>query len=164
MGIAALRSACVVVAVALVAAAFAVALAALPIPAAGGTCGPGTGSESALSAFFNPKSIGAGREPSASSGGQPQWRAFVSDCQSATDRRMVVSGSVLVGAILVGLGLPWMLGRVAEEQAAESAATDTPDNAATPPLPPPGWYPDPANPTTMRWWDGSAWALSHHAV
>src|SRR5271170_6249192 len=119
MGIAALRSACVVVAVALVAAAFAVALASLPIPAVGGTCGPGTGSESALSAFFNPKSIGAGREPSAASGDRPQWRAFVSECQSATDRRMVVSGSVLVGAILVGLGLPWVLGRVTKEQAAE---------------------------------------------
>jgi len=164
MGIAALRSACVVVAVALVAAAFAVALASLPIPATGGTCGPGTGSESALSAFFNPKSIGAGREPSVASGDRPGWQAFVSDCQSATDIRMVVSASVLVGAILVGLGLPWVLGRVTKEQLAELAAERSPDDIATPPLPPPGWYPDPANPSAMRWWDGSAWALSHNPV
>jgi Protein of unknown function (DUF2510) len=164
MGIAALRSACVVVAVALVAAAFAVALHSLPIPAVGGTCGPGKGSESALSAFFDPKSIGAGQEPSASSGGRPAWRAFVSDCQSATDRRMVVSGSVLVGAILVGIGLPWVLGRVTKEQMTALAAQHSPDDPAAPPLPPAGWYPDPANPSALRWWDGSAWALSHNAL
>jgi len=25
-------------------------------------------------------------------------------------------------------------------------------------LPPPGWYRDPANPATFRWWDGIRWA------
>ena len=46
-------------------AAFAVAglFAALPAPAVGGTCGPGKSSESAIVAFFDPVSIGAGAEP-----------------------------------------------------------------------------------------------------
>lgn len=27
---------------------------------------------------------------------------------------------------------------------------------------PAGWYPDPANPASLRWWDGSQWT-DHHA-
>ena len=27
-----------------------------------------------------------------------------------------------------------------------------------PPLPPPGWYPDSADASKIRWWDGSQWA------
>jgi hypothetical protein len=26
------------------------------------------------------------------------------------------------------------------------------------PTPPPGWYPDPSDPATRRWWDGRAWS------
>lgn len=26
-----------------------------------------------------------------------------------------------------------------------------------PDTPPPAWYPDPANPDQLRWWDGNAW-------
>ena len=39
-------------------------LTALPAPAIGGTCGPSTGSETALEALAEPGSIGAGPEPS----------------------------------------------------------------------------------------------------
>ncbi|WP_331758702.1 DUF4236 domain-containing protein (plasmid) [Nocardia sp. NBC_01377] len=28
---------------------------------------------------------------------------------------------------------------------------------ATPPAAPPGWYPDPTVPSTLRWWDGTSW-------
>jgi hypothetical protein len=24
-------------------------------------------------------------------------------------------------------------------------------------LPPPGWHPDPSDPTRLRWWDGTRW-------
>jgi hypothetical protein len=27
-------------------------------------------------------------------------------------------------------------------------------------LPPPGWYPDPIDPSKQRWWNGSSWASS----
>ncbi len=32
--------------------------------------------------------------------------------------------------------------------------------AAPPPLPPAGWYPDPAAPDTTRYWDGEGWAAA----
>src|SRR5579872_6330882 len=63
----------------------------LPKPAAGGTCGPGRGSETAIEAFFNPVSIGAGPRPS-SKLPWPQrpiavyeWQAFVGQCQASTN-------------------------------------------------------------------------------
>jgi len=30
---------------------------------------------------------------------------------------------------------------------------------STPPLPAAGWYPNPENPSEMRWWDGAAWSV-----
>jgi hypothetical protein len=38
------------------------------------------------------------------------------------------------------------------------------DNASPPRLIPPGWYPDPANPTGKRWWDGRAWTADVQAA
>ncbi len=129
------------------AAAVTVALSALPVPAAGGTCGPSTSSESALAAFVNPASIGAGPEPSAASGGRSQWVAFVQECQSSTDTRMAQAGTTFVAGLVLGLGLPWMARR--------RQVTAAPDDA--PGGPPPGWYPDPAGQAAARWWDGRAW-------
>jgi hypothetical protein len=88
--------------------AFAVAgmIAPLPTPAAGGTCGPGTSSESPIVALFDPASIGAGAEPPATqSVARQQWKAFVDQCQTATDNRMVAAGvivSVSLGLALIG--------------------------------------------------------------
>lgn len=31
-------------------------------------------------------------------------------------------------------------------------------------LPPPGWYPDPMIPSTLRYWDGTAWTPHQHAT
>jgi hypothetical protein len=115
----------------------------------GGTCGPSTASESAAEAFFNPASIGAGPEPTERSGGRPQWKSFVDSCQSPTDTRMAVAGGVIVAALLVGLGLPLVVRRYSGEDASSSAALAL--------GPPPGWYPDPTDPTKIRWWDGAAW-------
>lgn len=146
----AVRVICRVMAVVFLGAAATVSLVSLPAPSVGGTCGPGTSSESAIVAFFNPGSIGAGPEPSVSSGELPQWKAFVSACQSATDVRMSVAGALLVGALLVGLGLPWALRRFAMD--------GHPDQRG---LPPPGWYPDPTDLNVARWWDGRAWGPAH---
>jgi hypothetical protein len=144
----AVRILSVVLAVVFLATAAAVTLLPLPAPAGGGTCGPGRSSESALAAFFDPVSIGAGPEPPASSGTRSQWEDFVSSCQSSTDTRMAVAGGVLAVALLTGLGLPPVMRRLL-------------DGSAPPDWPlPPGWYPDPAHPHGPRWWDGSQWGVS----
>jgi hypothetical protein len=78
-------------------------LTALPLPAAGGTCGPGRGSESAIGAFFDPGSIGAGREPAGNTVAHLQWYAFVGQCQAATNSRMLIGLAVLVLALLLGV-------------------------------------------------------------
>ena len=82
-------------------------LAALPAPAAGGTCGPGAGSESAIAAFLNPGSIGAGAEPSTVNvAAHAQWLAFVGECQAATSSRVLGAFAILVlsvGVVIAGL-------------------------------------------------------------
>jgi hypothetical protein len=82
-------------------------VAALPSPAAGGTCGPGHGSEGALFAFFDPVSIGAGAQPPATTAtAHMQWLAFVGECQSAADAR-VLSGlfALVLGLAALAAGL-----------------------------------------------------------
>ncbi|HEX3980517.1 MAG TPA: hypothetical protein VHW93_04805, partial [Acidimicrobiales bacterium] len=92
-------------------AAFAVtgALAALPVPAVGGTCGPGRGSEAAIEAILHPASIGAGPEPAAADGTARQsWLAFVDECQSAANHRgviVLVIGVVAIGLVAAGIVL-----------------------------------------------------------
>jgi hypothetical protein len=92
------------IAIGLFGTAFAVAglLAALPLPAAGGTCGPGQGSEAAVLAMVNPHSIGAGAEPPATDrAARVQWSAFVHDCQAAADHRAYVVLPILVASLVV---------------------------------------------------------------
>jgi hypothetical protein len=85
-----------------VAAAITAVFTALPAPAAGGTCGPGRSSEPALFAFFNPGSIGAGPQPAVTNtAAHSQWLAFIGECQSATDARILSGLFVLVIALLV---------------------------------------------------------------
>lgn len=38
----------------------------------------------------------------------------------------------------------------------------TPTVPATPDPPPAGWYPDPDNPTCLRWWNGQTWTNQQH--
>ena len=93
-------------------AAFAVSgiLVPLPAPAAGGTCGPGAASESALSALTDPSSIGAGPEPSAANtAAHAQWSAFVDQCQSAADQRGFATAAILALSVAVGIGVPLLL-------------------------------------------------------
>jgi hypothetical protein len=118
----------------------------LATPAAGGTCGPGTSAESAIAAFFDPASIGAGSEPSASNQEEHyQWLAFVSECQSATNSQMLIAIALVALAILLGLTAIFF-GRLEH--------TSAPDRRAHLG---PGWYADPKNPGGWRWWDGSRW-------
>jgi len=77
-------------------------LTALPAPAIGGTCGPSTGSETALEALAEPGSIGAGPEPPVSNAtAHHQWQTFVQQCQSLADRRGLASLAVLVLSVAV---------------------------------------------------------------
>ena len=86
-------------------------LTALPAPAIGGTCGPSTGSETALEALAKPSSIGAGPEPATSNTtGHHQWETFVQQCQTLADRRGLASLAVLVVSLAVAvIGLIWVL-------------------------------------------------------
>ena len=79
----------------------------LPLPHAGGTCGPSTGSETAIEALVEPGSIGAGSEPSTSNtAGRANWLEFVHDCQSATDERAFIAIPTLIVSIgIATLGL-----------------------------------------------------------
>jgi hypothetical protein len=117
--------------------AFAIAglLVALPKPAVGGTCGPGSSSESAIVAFFDPGSIGAGAEPAATSAtNRADWMAFVGECQASADSRVLGTFAILVVAIgIASIGIALALD-----------ASRKP-NAVAPPTPePPPWGPPPA--------------------
>jgi len=130
----------------------------LPAPGAGGTCGPGKGSESAIAAFFNPGSIGAGAEPASPAAAILQWMAFVGQCQASTDARMLQALGILVLALILGVvGLVmWRAGR----RTTARAAAFGPDGAPTA-----GWYPDPAPAATgTRWWDGQHWGPARPAT
>jgi len=88
-------------------------LTALPPPAVGGTCGPSTGSETALQALAQPGSIGAGPEPPTSNiTAHRQWETFIDQCQTMATRRGLASMAVAVISIVVaGVGLVWVLKR-----------------------------------------------------
>jgi len=53
----------------------------------------------------------------------------------------------LTGALFVGLVIPLSLRRSPKKKGHQEKQG----------LPSPGWYPDPANPVGVRWWDGSSW-------
>jgi hypothetical protein len=73
----------------------------LPAPAAGGTCGPGKASEAPIIAVVDPGSIGAGQEPAATNASSHnQWLAFVGECQSAADGRLLAA----IGIIVLSVG------------------------------------------------------------
>jgi hypothetical protein len=92
-------------------AAFAItgALVALPKPGAGGTCGPGSSSESSIVAFFDPGSIGAGPEPATTDAtDRAKWMAFVGECQASADGRILTTFAVLVLSVTVAVaGTAW---------------------------------------------------------
>jgi hypothetical protein len=77
----------------------------LPLPAAGGTCGPSKYSETAIEALVNPGSIGAGAEPATNdTAARANWLEFVHDCQSATDQRAFLAIPTLIVSIGVTAG------------------------------------------------------------
>ena len=139
------RVICVVAGLFMVVVTATVALSSLPLPAAGGTCGPGTSSESAMAAFFDPVSIGAGTRPGPGTPAAAQWTTFVHECQTATDNRMIVVAVELAVALLILGGAPWLLRRTANVAPSDAG------------LPPAGWYPDPGDRARALWWDGAAW-------
>jgi len=91
------------------------ALVALPSPQVGGTCGPGSSSESSIVAFFDPGSIGAHAEPSSSHAtDRAEWMAFVGECQASADGRILAAFAILILSLAVasvGLAWAWRAGR-----------------------------------------------------
>jgi hypothetical protein len=76
----------------------------LPRPAVGGSCGPGTTSESSIVALFDPGSIGAGQEPPAArTADRAQWMAFVGECQASADSRVLATFVILLASVAAAL-------------------------------------------------------------
>jgi hypothetical protein len=120
----------------------------LPLPKAGGTCGPGLGSEAAVEALVNPGSIGAGAEPPASrAAARTQWKQFVDDCQTATNHRVLITVPVLVVSVVLGvIGLVALWRRFEKPDRPASPPVDRwPLTYDTAPAPPPyaSSYPGP---------------------
>jgi hypothetical protein len=87
-------------------------LVALPRPAAGGTCGPGQGSEAAVVALLDPITIGAGPEPAATDAtGRTQWSAFIHECQTAADDRVLAALPILIVSAGVAIFGPLVVRR-----------------------------------------------------
>ena len=116
-----LRLATLVLAALAVAGAVVVVVWPLPKPAAGGTCGPGSGSEPAIVAFFDPASIGAGPQPTSSAVEAYQWQAFVGECQSSANGRMVEGLALLLVGGFFGLVLHPLVRRAWHEPAPAGA-------------------------------------------
>ncbi|HWD52079.1 MAG TPA: hypothetical protein VG412_06745 [Acidimicrobiales bacterium] len=124
----------------------------LPAPAAGGTCGPGQGSEAAIVALFDPITIGAGPEPPAANpAGRAQWTAFVDECQTAADDRAWTAFPVLV----VSSGIA-ILGFLAFRRRSRGRIDSTP-HAPAGGWPPPPWSSPWAGPSPSVDWDPSLW-------
>jgi hypothetical protein len=76
----------------------------LPRPAVGGSCGPGTSSESSIVALFDPVTIGAGQEPPASrTADRAEWMAFVGECQASADSRVLVTFVILMASVVAAV-------------------------------------------------------------
>lgn len=118
--------------------AFAIAglLVGLPRPAVGGTCGPSTSSESAIVAFFDPVSIGAGAEPAATKAtDRADWLAFVGECQATADGRVLGTFALLILSIGVAtVGIALALGGTRKASGAD------PQPPPSPPQPDPTAY------------------------
>jgi hypothetical protein len=93
-------------------------LIALPKPAVGGTCGPGTASEAPIVAALDPVSIGAGKEPPASdTKNYYNWWAFVGECQASADGTVLAALAILVvSAGIAFLGPRFVLRRSARRR------------------------------------------------
>ncbi len=114
-------------------------LVALPAPAAGGTCGPSTASESAMAALTNPSSIGAGPEPSASNtAAHAQWQEFVNECQSSADQRALATGAILVLSVAVAVVGPLL---VLRRKRSAGSGSDGSGSHGVPGAPIAGWGP-----------------------
>jgi hypothetical protein len=102
----------------------------LPKPAVGVSCGPGTSSEPAIVALFDPGSIGAGTEPPATNAaGRADWLAFVGECQASADGRVLANFLILTlsaGVALAGTALVLKARRTAIPPASSAAGAGSP--------------------------------------
>jgi hypothetical protein len=105
----------------------------LPKPSVGVSCGPGSSSEPAIVALFDPGSIGAGPEPPVTNtADRANWLAFVGQCQASADGRVLANFLILT--ISLGVALAGTALVLKARQAPESVAPTAPV-AGSPPYP-----------------------------
>lgn len=69
-------------------------------------------------------------------------------------------GGVIVGIAMLAGGLVVLLVRPRRERRAGAPVAPVVQVAAPAAVAPPGWYPDPADPTRRRYWNGTDWSTS----
>jgi hypothetical protein len=105
----------------------------LPPPAIGGACGPGNSAEPAVAAFFDPITIGAGSPPPSGTTEHYEWLAFIGECQSATDARMMFGLIFLLAAVVLALSSV-LLGRPRPSSSRERGEGSWPPVSGPPPV------------------------------
>jgi hypothetical protein len=107
----------------------------LPKPSVGVSCGPGSSSEPAIVALFDPGSIGAGPEPSVTStADRANWLAFVGQCQASADGRVLANFFILtisLGVALAGTALVLKARRPPESVAPTTPVAESPPFTST---------------------------------
>lgn len=119
-------------------------------------CGPGSSSDPAFVVWVDP-SITLGGSPRSNAPASIN-RLGESSCVAKAEDRLATALGFMVAAALCAVLAIWFIRYVFQGQPAAMSRGQLPAQR-----PPQGWYPDPADATFLRWWDGAQWT-EHRSV